>query len=116
MEEKPNDSSSKTLESAFNFGPGLASNRSVKDLVEESLKHWPGSWIDKSTTNSVHEASLLNLATDKAYHILKWKPRWSFEQTVKQTLDWYKEFRDQNDTEKLRRFTINQIHQYEASI
>ena len=28
--------------SSFNFGPRLDSNRSVSELVETSLKHWPG--------------------------------------------------------------------------
>ncbi len=29
---------------AFNFGPEPAANRSVRDLVQEVLRHWPGSW------------------------------------------------------------------------
>ena len=29
---------------AFNFGPDPAANRTVRDLVEEVLKHWPGTW------------------------------------------------------------------------
>jgi CDP-glucose 4,6-dehydratase len=37
-----------TYASAFNFGPALESNRSVRELVEEALKHWPGSWRDQS--------------------------------------------------------------------
>ena len=75
---------------AFNFGPSLDSNRSVADLVQEVLKHWPGRWDDQSSPTSPHEASLLNLATDKARHLLKWKPIWSFEETVCQTVSWYR--------------------------
>jgi CDP-glucose 4,6-dehydratase len=29
---------------AFNFGPNPDANRSVRDLVEEVLLHWPGAW------------------------------------------------------------------------
>jgi CDP-glucose 4,6-dehydratase len=78
------------LESAFNFGPAIESNRTVAELVQEILKHWPGSWEDKSDPNAVHEASLLNLSTDKAYHLLAWKPVWSFEKAVQATIGWYR--------------------------
>jgi CDP-glucose 4,6-dehydratase len=75
--------------SAFNFGPALSSNRSVADVVNEALKHWPGTWEDKSDPHAVHEATLLNLATDKAKHLLRWQPVWNFEQTVARTVEWY---------------------------
>ncbi len=74
---------------AFNFGPSLASNRTVRDLVVEILKHWPGHWEDRSDPRPVHEATLLNLSTDKAYHALGWKPVWNFDETVAATMSWY---------------------------
>jgi CDP-glucose 4,6-dehydratase len=74
---------------AFNFGPGLGSNRTVAELVATALKHWPGSWEDKSDPNAVHEAKLLNLSADKAYHLLGWKPVWDFDKTVEATVTWY---------------------------
>ena len=79
------------LASAFNFGPQLEANRSVRELVEESLRHWSGSWIDQSDPNSPHEASLLNLVIDKAHHQLGWAPRWSFTTTVERTVRWYQQ-------------------------
>ena len=36
-------------QSAFNFGPDVVGFRPVQELVEESLKYWPGSWLDYST-------------------------------------------------------------------
>ena len=77
--------------SAFNFGPNLESNRSVRDLVEQALSHWPGRWEDASDPNALHEAALLNLATDKAFHALGWHPRWTFQQTVARTMAWYRQ-------------------------
>jgi CDP-glucose 4,6-dehydratase len=82
---------SSQLCSAFNFGPALTSNRTVADLVQEILKHWPGRWEDKSDPHAVHEAKLLNLATDKAHHFLGWKPVWRFEDTVAETVEWYRQ-------------------------
>jgi CDP-glucose 4,6-dehydratase len=78
------------LASAFNFGPQLEANRSVRELVEEALRHWPGSWLDQSDPNAPHEASLLNLVIDKAHHQLGWAPRWDFPTTVTRTVAWYR--------------------------
>jgi CDP-glucose 4,6-dehydratase len=78
------------LASAFNFGPTLNSNRTVAALVEELLKSWPGNWEDRSDPRAPHEASKLNLAIDKAQHLLGWQPRWDFAETVVRTADWYR--------------------------
>ena len=78
-----------SLSSAFNFGPSLTSNRTVAELVIELLKHTGGQWIDASDPHALHEASKLNLATDKAFHLLDWRPVWSFEETVAKTAEWY---------------------------
>ena len=88
------DSSSAVVEnlsSAFNFGPSLESNCNVENLVNEILRHWPGRWTDQSNPNAVHEASLLNLATDKAHHLLGWKPVWDFATTVEKSVTWYRD-------------------------
>lgn len=77
-------------QSAFNFGPALASNRTVAELVQEILKHWEGKWEDRSDPQALHEAKLLNLATDKAHHLLGWSPAWSFAETIAKTVDWYR--------------------------
>jgi CDP-glucose 4,6-dehydratase len=79
------------LDSPFNFGPGLEANLPVRDLVTALLQHWPGSWVDASESNPRHEANRLNLATDKAHHLLGWRPVWSFQETVAHTTEWYRQ-------------------------
>jgi CDP-glucose 4,6-dehydratase len=74
---------------AFNFGPTLTSNRTVAQLVEELLKHATGKWEDRSDPHAPHEASKLNLAVDKAFHLLAWQPVWNFESTLANTASWY---------------------------
>jgi CDP-glucose 4,6-dehydratase len=101
---------SNLFDSAFNFGPGLDSNRTVKDLVTEILRHWPGKWEDQSDPNAVHEANRLNLAIDKAHHLLGWKPVWSFEQTVANSVAWYRAAAS-GDPAPL---TTQQIEQYQS--
>ena len=88
LAERLSDSADRT--SAFNFGPHLEANRPVRELVEEALKYWPGSWQDQSDPKAPHEASLLNLVIDRAHHELGWAPRWNFASTVERTINWYR--------------------------
>lgn len=98
------------LSGAYNFGPDLYSNRSVGNLVEELLKHYDGSWEDQTESDAPHEASLLNLSIDKAFHKLGWKPKWDFQKTILETAEWYK--KNSTDTSKIKEFTKDQILKY----
>ena len=99
------------LTSGFNFGPSLASNRTVAEVVESVLKLTPGKWVDRSDPNAVHEAEKLNLATDKAFHMLGWSPTWGFEETIQKTVEWYTDPRSGLDAREL---TMGQIEAYES--
>lgn len=109
--------SAELFASAFNFGPSLESNRSVVELVTEVLKHWDGRWEDKSDPNAVHEAKLLNLATDKAFHLLGWKPVWNFEKVIAATIQWYRNAgvsgRGTSNSAQLIELTSRQIGEYQ---
>ena len=74
---------------AFNFGPNPDANRSVRELVEEVLRHWPGAWEQVHQEKHLKEAPLLSLAIDKAQAELGWQPRWDFAETIKATARWY---------------------------
>lgn len=75
---------------AYNFGPGPASNRSVKELVEEVFKHWPGQWDRPDGEGAPHEAGLLSLSIDKALVTLGWRPVWDFGVCVAKTIGSYR--------------------------
>lgn len=98
--------------SAFNFGPTLHSNRTVADVVQAILAHTGGNWTDRSDANASHEASKLNLAIDKAFHLLGWSPSWSFDETIEQTVKWYQQVGESNSANE---FTLEQIGHYEQS-
>lgn len=83
--------------SSFNFGPTLEANRRVRELIDNVLKHWPGSWIVDSNPQTPHEAGRLNLQIDKAYHQLGWYPRWDFAETVSRTVNWYRRHHEGED-------------------
>jgi CDP-glucose 4,6-dehydratase len=100
---------------AFNFGPEPEANRSVRDLVEEVLRHWPGKWEQASQESHLKEASLLSLAIDKAKETLDWQPRWNFTETVEQTMTWYHEYfarKKKSDAPSMIDFTQKQIAAY----
>lgn len=92
--------------SGFNFGPNLSSNRSVAVLVEELIKNWKGMWADCSNPDAVHEASKLNLAYDKAFHLLNWEPKWDFESTIEKVAEWYRNVHDGADPVEATRTQI----------
>jgi CDP-glucose 4,6-dehydratase len=98
---------------AFNFGPRLESNRTVAQLVAEILKHRPGQWEDRSDPRAPHEAGLLNLSIEKAFHLLRWRPVWDFEETIARTTDWYT--RVEQSVEEAPPLTASQIAAYTAA-
>jgi CDP-glucose 4,6-dehydratase len=97
------------LSSGFNFGPALPSNQPVCGLVEEILRHWPGSWSEQADPGAPHEARLLSLAVDKAFHLLGWRPAWNFAETVRHTVEWYRAVHGGADP---RTLTAEQIRLY----
>ena len=103
------------LESGYNFGPELDSNRPVGALVEEMLKNWPGRWENRWSGDAPHEASLLNLATDKAKHHLHWRPVWPFAETIANTARWYRSAAEGASDAALADLTRAQISEYHAA-
>ena len=60
-------------------------------------------------------SNLLKLNCDKAYHLLKWKPNWNFEETVKNTITWYKKFYENKSKEDVLELTRSQIYAFQKS-
>jgi CDP-glucose 4,6-dehydratase len=96
--------------SAFNFGPLISSNKNVKILVEEIIRCWGSGHWDYNKEEAVHEASLLNLTIDKAYHLLQWHPLWDFKTTIENTVLWYKE--SFSTPVRAKEITLQQISSY----
>ncbi|MGN6400395.1 MAG: CDP-glucose 4,6-dehydratase [Flavisolibacter sp.] len=95
---------------AYNFGPLPKDHLSVDDLVKLSIQMWgSGSWKDVSSVTQPHEAGLLMLDISKAINELKWYPKLDAEQSVKWTIDWYKQ-----PFEAKLNYTFTQIEKYLA--
>jgi len=97
---------------AYNFGPSADQNHSVGGLISEMSKYWNQvRWNDVSEVEHLHEAGLLKLNCDKALFDLNWKPTLQFEETVKMTVEWYRQYY-QTPEDSMYEYTISQINTY----
>ena len=77
---------------AWNFGPDAAENLTVGDIADRMSQYW--NKIRFRIKNSVEprEARLLMLDCAKARKRLDWTPLWNIDETVRRTVDWYREY------------------------
>ncbi len=93
---------------AYNFGPAAGSIRTVKDVVDGVVAAWGSGSINVCPEpNAPHEAGLLHLNCDKAYQVLGWSSRWDADQTIRETVAWYKEMLNGRAVLSLSREQIN---------
>ena len=98
---------------AYNFGPPAHQNHPVSRLINEMATYWDHvRWNDISQSQEhLHEAGLLKLNCDKALFDLRWLPTLEFEETVRLTVDWYRDYY-QSPEESMYDITIGQIEEY----
>jgi CDP-glucose 4,6-dehydratase len=82
--------SERNFAEAWNFGPMHENNVSVKELVVESSKCWPDVSYLVDGAQHPHEANFLMLDSSKSMKRLKWASVWGFNETVSQTINWYR--------------------------
>jgi len=94
----------------WNFGPPSSSIRTVKDLTDRLVKHWPGvGVVIDPPKDAPHEATLLHLSIEKAQSYLGWYPRYHFDQAVDATGSWYKRIQSGEDAVQV---TSQQIQEF----
>jgi len=78
----------------WNFGPNNESQRSVEFVAKKVLELWDGNnkVVVQQPENPLHEANLLYLDCTKAKHQLGWQPKWNIDNTLFNTIDWYKSY------------------------
>jgi len=95
---------------AWNFGPPVGENRTVRQLAERIVARLGrGSVAIESGDPKQHESRLLQLNCDKAQQLLGWRPRWTMEETLDTTADWYKAIMDGAEASAVTR---RQLHAY----
>ncbi|MCV0425567.1 MAG: CDP-glucose 4,6-dehydratase [Roseibium sp.] len=111
LAERVHQTEDPSFQTAFNFGPEPADVFPVRGLVNSILECWSGTWIDASDPDAVHEAGRLSLSIDKARSELGWTPVWRFEQSIRQTIEWYRGVSEGADPVQ---FTQEQIVAFEG--
>lgn len=94
---------------AWNFGPDLESMITVEELVKKLIVYWgSGSYKDLSgeLENEPHETRCLMLDISKAVSQLKWRPTLDVSESIRLTVDWYKNKDVDYD------FCVKQINEY----
>ena len=99
----------------YNFGPNKDSILKVKDVVNEVIKCYQKGNVVYNKADNLHEATLLMLNIEKANKELHWTPLYNVNQAIQLTVDWYKNYYQNNDNDMLN-FTLNQIKNYEENI
>jgi len=96
---------------SFNFGPQIAENNSVLDLVKTMSEFWEKvKWISNEDEIKPYESGLLNLNCDKAFFDLDWHSVFSFQETIRYTIEWYRTFYEDNFN--IQNMSLNQIDNY----
>ena len=75
---------------AWNFGPNQDGNRTISDILLCMKNEWPAINWKIIQSPQPHEANLLYLDSSKAHQQLEWKPVWSIDESIKETVAWYR--------------------------
>lgn len=77
----------------WNFGPDPSGAWTVAEVVASCCRAWgvPAGW-NQDETPSAPEAQRLVLDSSKARERLGWKPKWSIEETLARSVQWYQAF------------------------
>jgi len=99
-----------TFAEPWNFGPEEVDEWPVRRVVDTAATLWgsDASWVQDTGAHPV-EAQLLRLDCTKARTVLGWRARWSMEQALTATIEWYKAFYGEMD---VRELTMKQIGQH----
>ena len=81
---------------AWNFGPDDEGNINVENVLKSVKKYWNKLDYEIKPNSEFHEANLLKLDCTKANTILKWNSVWNNSTTIEKTVNWYKNFYENN--------------------
>jgi CDP-glucose 4,6-dehydratase len=87
-----------TFASGWNFGPPAEENASVGAVADRLAARWGGGagW-EQNKGDHPHEAATLKLDSTKARLQLGWAPRFSLDEALDSTVDWYRAYHGRED-------------------
>lgn len=80
----------KKYSGAYNFGSKKNTLTNVENVVKKIIKFWGYGKYKKNKKIKYYEQKNLQLNISKANKILKWSPKLSINESIKITVDWYK--------------------------
>ena len=98
---------------AWNFGPPLDREQfTVKMMLKAISAEWgiDESIIEENTDKELHEDKFLNIDSSKAENFLGLKSVYNLQETIAETVSWYKYFTEQEN--EIKNFSIEQIKNY----
>ncbi len=76
---------------AWNFSPDVSQCIEVGDILALVKQKWDKlNFQIEQNENQLHEANILKLDNTKSTTLLQWTPIWNTENTISQTVEWYK--------------------------
>ena len=99
----------KNVSGAWNFGPESENMIEVEKMVQKVIRHWgKGKYSCLKSAKQFHETNMLCLDISKAKRELKWDPAWSIDKTIELTVEWYRQYPE----EDVYSICTRQIKQY----
>lgn len=95
---------------AWNFGPEFYDSVTVGTVASMAADLWGATVTVDKASPLHHEAGTLQLDSSKAHARLGWKPQWSLQQAMKETISWYCAWVNGAD---MREFSLASIAGYE---
>ncbi len=98
---------------SYNFGPDASNIASVLEVVRGFERHWgePAAVEVEPDGGRLHESGFLAVDSTKARLKLGWRPRFSLDEALTWTAEWYRLDKAGNDS---RETTLRQIAGYES--
>ncbi|MFA6988625.1 MAG: CDP-glucose 4,6-dehydratase [Candidatus Gastranaerophilaceae bacterium] len=103
-----------TFSQGWNFGPNDQDTLRVIEIVNKINLIWDEKFeYELNKEKSCHEANYLKLDCSLSKAKLAWKPLFTIDDSIKNTIEWFKAYKN---NENMHEFTINQINSYEKKI
>lgn len=95
---------------AWNFAPKESMGITCEEIVKESIAYWnSGDWYSDEKRKIFKEMDELRLNGEKTLRYLNWAPHYSWKESLHQTLDWYKNYKEFSD---MYDYSLSQIKRY----
>lgn len=95
---------------AYNFAPEESSMKAVAEVIEIILDHLKfGNYVVQEDATK-HEAKLLKLDNTKAKTLLGWQSIYDINQSIIETINWYKEYHLGGGD--IKKYSLQQIRNY----